>query len=181
MVQWRKKPYWIETRDLPETANGTPPRIAIIPCPAGGGGLGTAIRSLRDRGIASLVSLLSADEVGVLGLEDEERLCREAGIDFRWFPVDDHSIPASMDEFRAVVSDLHKDLRAGKGIGAHCFAGIGRSCMLVAGLLCAEGLSVDEAFARLSEARGLPVPETWLQADWIGHFAELLDGGNGPL
>ncbi len=86
-----------------------------------------------------------------------------------------------MEEFRIAVDDLQRDLRAGKGVGAHCFAGIGRSCMLMACVLCAEGLSADEAFARLSAARGLQVPDTWLQIQWVEHFAESLERRGGPL
>jgi protein-tyrosine phosphatase len=171
-------PYWIDTDGL-AVSDGNLPRLAIVPCPAGGLGLDLAIRSLREQGIESLVSLLSAEEVRVLRLEEEARLCREAGIDFRRFPVNDHSIPESMEEYRALVEELQHQLRAGKGVGAHCFAGIGRSCMLMAGLLCAEGLSADEAFARLAKARGLPVPDTWLQAQWVGHFSELLGERGG--
>jgi len=173
-------PWWIDTDGMAETAEGAPPRMAIVPCPEGGRHLEGVLRSLREQGIESLVSLLSPDEVKVLRLEDEARLCREAGIGFRWFPVGDHSIPESMDEYRANVEELRGELRAGKAVGAHCYAGIGRSCMLMAGLLCAEGLGADEAFRRLSTARGLPVPDTWLQAQWVGHFSELLEGRGGP-
>lgn len=174
-------PYWVETRDLAKTSEGTPPEMAIVPCPTGGRNLAAAIRLLKGHGIDSLVSLLSAEEVKVLGLAEEERRCGDAGIAFRWFPVDDHSIPVSMDDFRALVGDLQHDLRAGKAVGAHCFAGIGRSCMFMAALLCAEGLSADEAFSRLSAARGLTVPDTWLQSQWVEHFAESLADRGGPL
>jgi protein tyrosine phosphatase (PTP) superfamily phosphohydrolase (DUF442 family) len=180
MAAFQTIPYWVDTDGLAETAEGAPLRLAVVPCPEGGRHLGAVLRSLREQGIASLVSLLSAEEVKVLRLEEETRLCREAGIAFRWFPVTDHSIPESMEDFRALVEDLQRDLRAGKGVGAHCYAGIGRSCMLMASLLCAEGLGGDEAFRRLSAARGLPVPDTWLQAQWVGHFSELLAGGGEP-
>jgi protein tyrosine phosphatase (PTP) superfamily phosphohydrolase (DUF442 family) len=181
MAEFQLIPYWIDTDGLAETAERTPLRAAVVPCPEGGRHLGVALRSLRAQGIQSLVSLLSADEVKVLRLEEEARLCREIGIGFRWFPVTDHSIPESMQEFRALVDDLQRELRAGKGVGAHCFAGIGRSCMLMASLLCAEGLSAEEAFRRLNVARGLPVPDTWLQTQWVGHFSELLTEGSGQF
>jgi protein-tyrosine phosphatase len=170
-------PYWIETEGLRGSTQGAAPRMAIVPCPAGGRQLAGAVMSLREQGIKSLVSLLGADEVRVLGLEEEGRLCREAGIEYRWFPVTDHSIPESMEAFGATVAELQRDLRLGKSVGAHCFAGIGRSCMLMAGVLCAEGLSAEDAFERLSVARGLSVPDTWLQVQWVQHFAELLESG----
>jgi protein-tyrosine phosphatase len=169
-------PYWIETNGLKKTKAGTPPRVAIVPCPPGGEQLAAAVRALKEHGIETMVSLLRADEARVLRLEAEGKLCRDAGIDYKWLPVQDHSIPESMEEFRMVVDLLQRDLRAGKAVGAHCYAGIGRSCLLIACLLCLEGLTATEAFDRLSAARGLRVPDTWLQIQWVEHFAESLPG-----
>jgi protein-tyrosine phosphatase len=174
-------PYWIDTSGLAGAAEGATLRMAIVPCPAGGSGLSPTMHSLRAQGIETLVSLLSAEEVSVLRLEAEGAVCRETGIDYRWLPVTDHSIPGSMEEFREVVDQLQRDLHSGKAVGAHCYAGIGRSCLLMACLLCLEGLSAEEAFARLSAARGLPVPDTWLQSQWVRHFAESLENSNEPF
>jgi len=174
-------PYWIDTGGLAAAADGAAPRMAIVPCPAGGKHLEEAIQSLREQGIDILVSLLTAEEARVLRLEAEGRTCREAGIDYRWLPVTDHSIPDSMEEFRLVVDQLQRDLRAGKVVGAHCYAGIGRSCLLMACLLCLEGLTAAEAFDRLSAARGLRVPDTWLQSEWVRHFAESLQSSGEPF
>ncbi len=173
-------PYWVDSAGLAPTASGMPPRVAIVPCPPGGHKLAEAVRSLRDAGLDSLVSLLSPDETRILRLEHEAQLCRETGIDFQWLPVADHSIPDKLDEFRLLVGRLHRDLRAGMAVGAHCYAGIGRSCMLLACLLCAEGLPPAEAFDRLSEARSLRVPDTWLQIQWVEHFAESLAKTSSP-
>jgi protein-tyrosine phosphatase len=173
-------PYWIDTSGVAGAADGAVRRMAIVPCPAGGSSLFPALRSLREQGIGSLVSLLSAEEVRVLRLEAEGPICREMGIDYRWLPVTDHSIPESMEEFRQVVDQLQRDLRTGKAVGAHCYAGIGRSCLLMGCLLCVEGLTAEEAFARLSAARGLPVPDTWLQSQWVRHFAESLANSGDP-
>jgi protein-tyrosine phosphatase len=181
MTELSANPYWVDTTGLVTMTDGTLSRMAIVPCPSGGRHLAAAVRDLRELGIDILVSLLSGDEMRVLGLEAEERVCREAGVDYIWFPVDDHSIPESMERFRFVVEQLQGDLRAGKGVGAHCFAGIGRSCMLLAGVLCLEGLTADEAFARLSAARGLTVPDTWLQSQWVQHFSESLENSGEPL
>jgi protein-tyrosine phosphatase len=170
--------FWVDMSELTETRKGGLPRLAIVSCPPGGEQLPASVRSLKERGIETLVSMLRADESRILRLEAEGRLCREAGIDYKWLPVQDHSIPDSMEEFRLVVDHLHSDLRAGKAIGAHCYAGIGRSCMLMACVLCLEGLAPGEAFTRLSNARGMHVPDTWLQIQWVEHFAEsLVEGG----
>jgi protein-tyrosine phosphatase len=167
-------PYWIDTTGLTVALSGDLPRMGIIPCPPGGEHLVPALLALRAQGIESLVSLLQPSEARVFGLEGEAEAARHAGINYSSLPVTDHSIPDSVPEFRRVVDRLHEDLRSGKAVGAHCFAGIGRSCMLMACLLCLEGLQPDEAFARLSAARGLRVPDTWLQSRWVEHFAGSL-------
>jgi len=167
-------PYWVDTAGLLPASDGHPPRLAIVPCPPGGDLLASALQSLRAQGIQTLVSLLQPQESRILKLRSEAELSREAGIDHLALPVPDHSIPESMPEFERLVDRLHADLRAGKAVGAHCFAGIGRSCLLIACLLCREGLTPEDAFHRLSAARGLRVPDTWLQTRWVEHYAASL-------
>ena len=53
----------------------------------------------------------------------------------------------------------------------HCRASIGRSSLLLAALLTAEGLTPDDAFRRLTVARGLRVPDTPDQVRWVERFA----------
>ena len=55
-------------------------RLGIMARPRGGDWLDGEIRSLAEAGIKVLVSLLTADEVAELELQDEERLCGECGI-----------------------------------------------------------------------------------------------------
>ena len=49
----------------------------------------------------------------------------------------------------------------------HCRAGIGRSSLLAAAVLRVEGRTADEAWQRITEARGLPVPDTDEQRDFL--------------
>jgi protein-tyrosine phosphatase len=53
----------------------------------------------------------------------------------------------------------------------HCRASIGRSSLLLAALLTDEGLKPDEAFRRLTKARGLKVPDTNDQVRWVERYA----------
>jgi protein tyrosine phosphatase (PTP) superfamily phosphohydrolase (DUF442 family) len=173
-------PYWVDTTGLIATEGHDLPRLAIVPCPPGGEHLQSALHSLSAQGLRSLVSLLQPNEAHLFGLDEEADAARLAGINYYTLPVMDHSIPNSVPEFRRIVDQLHSDLRAGRAVGAHCFAGIGRSCMLMACLLCVEGLQPAEAFARLSAARGLRVPDTWLQTRWVEHFAASLTANPRP-
>jgi predicted protein tyrosine phosphatase len=151
--------YWIET--------GIPAKLAIMPKPDGGKHLEAAIRSLKRDGADVLVSLLPPDEAFDLGLEHERAACDGHNIIFRSFPIPDRGIPESTQAFLNFIETLHNDLLKNRSIVAHCFAGIGRSSLLLASLLRREGLSTDDAFRRITQARRALVPDTPEQLHWV--------------
>jgi protein-tyrosine phosphatase len=152
-------------------ANG---RLAIVPRPRGNEGLRDDLGELRRDGIDILVSLLTRTEAAELGLEREQAVCEAAGIEFRSFPIPDHSVPTSHRELHELAEALATERRHGKNIGAHCCAGIGRSSLLIAAVLCVEGISPERAFRLISNGRGLQVPDTPEQAEWLAGFAIAL-------
>ena len=101
-------------------------------------------------------------------------MCEEAGIEFRSLPIPDHSVPAAHREMHELAEYLATERRHGKNIGAHCCAGIGRSSLLMAAVLCVEGISPERAFRLISNGRGLKVPDTPEQAEWLAGFASAL-------
>ena len=105
-------------------ANG---RLAIVPRPRGNEWLRDDLTALRRNGIDILVSLLTRPEAAHLGLECEQAMCEAAGIEFRSFPIPDHSVPTAHREMHELAESLATERRHGKNIGAHCCAGIGRS------------------------------------------------------
>lgn len=151
--------YWIDTDS---TA-----KLAIMPMPRGGDHLDDEIRTLKREGVQVLVSLLPPDEAADFGLENEETACAVRGIKFRSFPIPDRRVPDSAEAFRRFIDTLHYDLLQGRSIAAHCRAGIGRSALLLAALLRREGLSSDDAFRRISYARGMQTPDTPEQLRWV--------------
>jgi predicted protein tyrosine phosphatase len=151
--------YWIET--------GLPAKLAIMAAPYGGKRLEDEIRTLKREGADVLVSLLTPAEEFDLGLEHERAACDGHGIRFRSFPIPDRNIPASTADFLKFIDTLHYDLLQGRSIVAHCRAGIGRSSLLLAALLRREGLSTDDAFRRITQARRMLVPDTPEQLHWV--------------
>ena len=151
--------YWIET--------GLPAKLAIMPKPSGGRHLDAEIRNLKREGADVLVSLLPPDEEFDLGLEHERAACDGHGILFRNFPIPDRGIPESTEAFLSFLEILHNDLLKNRTIVAHCFAGIGRSSLLLASLLRREGLAADDAFRRITQARRALVPDTPEQLRWV--------------
>jgi protein-tyrosine phosphatase len=151
--------YWIET--------GIPAKLAIMPAPNGGKYLEAEIRALKREGTDVLVSLLTPEEDEALALEHEHAACSGYGIKFRSFPIPDRRVPTSTEAFLRFIDSLHHDLLQGRSIVAHCRAGIGRSSLLLASLMHREGLAVDDAFRRITQARRMLVPDTPEQLRWV--------------
>jgi protein-tyrosine phosphatase len=156
-------PFWVDTENHL--------RLAIVPRPRGGDWLEDDIAHLRRDGVDVLVSMLQPDEADELGLSAERDACEIAGIVFQSFPIPDRETPASVSAFSKFVQKLQSELRAGRSVAVHCRASIGRSSLLLASLLCAEGLQPEDAFARLAKARGLQIPDTQEQIRWVERFA----------
>jgi protein-tyrosine phosphatase len=158
-------PYWIESN--------APGRVAILPRPRGGDWLGDEARAWAGAGIDVVVSLLTEEEAEHFKLADESTACRDHGIEFLSFPVVDRGVPASRIAAADLVTQLADSVRAGKRVGFHCRQGIGRSAVLAAAVLVALGVGPESALARIAAARGLPVPETPEQRQWVTDFARL--------
>jgi protein-tyrosine phosphatase len=156
-------PFWVDT--------GNQVRLAIVPRPRGGDWLEGEIAQLKRAGVDILVSMLQADEAAELGLSTEALACEAAGIIFRSFPIPDRETPPSTALFSLFLEELRTQVHAGRSLAVHCRASIGRSSLLLAALLTAEGFTPADAFMRLSTARGIQVPDTRDQVSWVERFA----------
>jgi len=155
-------PFWIDT--------STKLKLAIVPRPRGEDWLEDVIEQLKREGVDILVSLLTPEESEELGLEGEAAACNAAGIDFRNFPIPDRQTPESVREFLSFARSLYEEARTGRSIGAHCRGCIGRSSVLLATIMRLDGFSAEEAFERISRARGTNVPDTEEQAKWVARL-----------
>jgi len=150
--------------------------LAIVSRPRGGDWLEDEIHALKDGHFDVLVSLLTTDESDEFDLGAEAHLSRAHGLQFCGFPIPDLGIPQSLTAARALIDKLYVGLKAGKKIAIHCRQGIGRSGLIAAGLLVASGVDAETAFRHVSDARGLPVPETAEQKQWVRQLARECAG-----
>ena len=148
-------PYWINSQ------------LAIIPRPTGDNWVFAEMLALRQAGIDIVVSMLEDVEAAVLGLEREREAAQYAGMSFVSFPIPDHSVPPNLEAFLEFLSQLELQLRAGKRVGVHCRASIGRSGVVTASLLIRAGVPLEQAWAEVTTARQYPVPDTAEQALWV--------------
>ncbi len=141
--------------------------LAIMAKPRSGDWLEDEICGLSTLGVKVIVSLLDFSEILELGLRDEKKICESIGIEYISFPIKDRSVPESSVHTVKLVRNLHLKLLAGQNMVIHCRAGIGRSGLIAACLLVHAHESPCEAFARISKARKLNVPDTQEQSDWV--------------
>jgi len=142
-------------------------RLAMMARPEGGDALAPSVDGLATGGVTSLVSLLSSEEVEALQLTQEAARCADQGLAFHRLPIGDFGVPSDEDSFWTLAETLSTDLRAGATVVIHCRAGIGRSSLLAAAVLIAGGRAAAEVFPAIAEARGVRVPETEAQRDWL--------------
>ena len=69
-----------------------------------------------------------------------------------------------------LVQTLEFQVREGKAVSIHCRAGIGRSSLIAAGVLICSGLAADDALRLIGIARGIDVPDTEAQREWVIAF-----------
>jgi len=155
--------YWIN-----QFADGN---LAIMAAPRLDEQLEATILGWRDEGVDVVVSLIEEAELPYL-TDAESALCEEVGIEFISFPVRDKTVPDSIAPIAAVAQGLADKIATGKSVAIHCRAGIGRSTTLAACVLILLGVDGDVALDMIATARGLEVPETEAQRQWILNFSQ---------
>lgn len=133
---------------------------------------------LAKEGIRRVISLLETREAHELGLQYEAGVCTSKGIEFVSYPIPDRGLPASVSSFRELTKLTYHETAAGKSTAIHCRAGIGRSALVAGGVLLHCGFEVSEAFARISQARRVKVPDTPEQEAWLHEHAHSIAVGS---
>lgn len=151
-----------------------PGRLGILPRPRGGDWLGDETRAWRNAGVNVVVSLLEPEEEAQLVLQGEAAAAAASGVEFRRFPIPDRGVPASRESVAQLTSGILDALETGRNVAVHCRQSIGRSALVVGGVLVAAGKDPNTAFQTIEASRGLEVPETNEQRQWLRDFAAWL-------
>jgi protein-tyrosine phosphatase len=155
------------TPDLFWIPGSWPGRLAISTRPRGGDWLQDEVRGWRSAGLDVVVSLLEEEEQAQLELTEEGLLAEANGIRFLSFPIRDRGVPSSLQSTRSLLRVMNQSLEQGRNVAVHCRQGIGRSALIAAGAFMAAGLDAESALRAVGAARGLRVPETPEQRQWI--------------
>lgn len=153
-----------------------PGRLAMAARPRGGDWLHDDIVGWKRAGVNAVLSLLTRDEERDLELGEETTEAKAQGIEFISFPIPDRQVPSSETGLVRTLERLDDALSSGKNVVVHCRQGVGRSGLIATCLLVRKGMSPDAAVESVSGARGVSVPETNEQRDWIDRHAVALAG-----
>lgn len=151
-------------------------RLALAARPRGGDWLQDEIEGWRNAGVSTILSLLTPEEEESLELADEAEVAKAHKITFISFPVEDRRVPVSPTELSKALERIEADLQSGKDVVIHCRQGVGRSGLAGTCLLINAGVSAPSAIDLITRSRGVHVPETQEQRDWIDFYAASLAG-----
>jgi len=74
-------------------------------------------------------------------------------------PIRDFSVP-TQEHLGATLDEIDAEVRMGGLVYVHCWAGCGRTGVVVGSWLVRHGVEPGEALRRVAEARGLGCPQT---------------------
>ena len=81
-------------------------------------------------------------------------------------PIRDFSIP-TRESLVATLDEIDGEIAAGGIVYVHCWAGCGRTGVVVGSWLVRHGADPEEALRRITEARGLGCPQTLEQRAFV--------------
>lgn len=146
--------------------------LSTMSRPRGDDWLADELNALAHAGVDCLVSMLTPAEEHELGLQREAALASGAGLAYVTVPTSDRGVPP-LSALTAAADQAVERLLGGEHVVVHCRQGIGRASLFAAAVLVREGIDPQDAWTRLSAARGLPVPDTSEQRAFISRLLPL--------
>jgi len=141
--------------------------VSVMAKPVAGEWIDDEFSGISKYGINRIISLLERSEAYEVGLKDEEVYAEKHQIEFVSYPIPDRGLPSSVNDFSKFTKGLYHSAAKGNNIVIHCRAGIGRTGIVAAGVLLHCGFTAEQAFEHISKKRGVPVPDTPEQENWV--------------
>lgn len=130
------------------------------PCALGVENAGPEVRDLADTGVTLFLDLTHTGEL------EPYRSLVDSPARYVNLPIGDFSIP-TREGLAATLDAIDAELEAGGVVYVHCWAGCGRTGVVVGSWLVRHGIDPDEALRRIAEARGRGCPQTLEQRAFV--------------
>jgi protein-tyrosine phosphatase len=141
--------------------------LSVMAKPVSGEWIEDEFSMISNWGINRIVSLLEDQEAIEVGLGMERQLAEKNGMEFVSYPIPDRGLPVSVSEYLNFTRRHYREAAGGLHTVVHCRAGIGRTGLIAAGVLLHCGFEPKEAFEHISRKRGVVVPDTEEQINWV--------------
>jgi protein-tyrosine phosphatase len=141
--------------------------MSVMAKPVSGEWIEDEFSGIANWGINRIVSLLENHEAFEVGLGAEQQLTEKYNMEFISYPIPDRGLPISINEYLEFTKRLYYEAAGGLNTVIHCRAGIGRTGIIAAGVLLYCGFEPKDAFEQISKKRGIMVPDTQEQIDWV--------------
>lgn len=130
------------------------------PSAHGADGAASQVHDLVEEGVTLFLDLTHAGEL--------EPYAALVGPPARYLnlPIRDFSVP-TREGLVATLDEIDAELASGGAVYVHCWAGCGRTGVVVGSWLVRHGVDADEALRRIAEARGLGCPQTLEQRRFV--------------
>lgn len=151
-------------------------QLGTMSRPRGGDWLEDEAKRLVNIGAQVIVSALTSEEETELDLKNEAELFGNVGLIFISHPIGDRLTPEFDSNFKSLVDGCARHLREGRNVVTHCRMGIGRASLLAACIMVKTGVDPLHAFKIISEKRGMTVPDTPEQIQWVIKHQSTLRG-----
>lgn len=141
--------------------------LSVMAKPVSGEWIEDEFSGISNWGIDRIISLLEKHEEFEVGLSEERQLAEKNDMEFISYPIPDRGLPISVSEYLNFTKRIYHGAAAGLHTVVHCRAGIGRTGLIAAGVLLHCGFDPRDAFKHISKKRGVVVPDTEEQIDWV--------------
>lgn len=142
-------------------------KLGICHLPGRNGDLLSDLDVISAWGPSVVVTMVEQTELEAVGAKSLGTCLRDMGVLWTHLPVGDYGVlnDAQQTQWPVVSAQLRETLCVGQRVLAHCYAGKGRSGMILLRLMCELGEPPDQALHRLRSARPGAV-ETDKQLAW---------------
>jgi protein-tyrosine phosphatase len=156
---------------LPPEVTRLKGKIGMMSAPGLFRTLAQDLDDMRDEDqVALLVSLVTEEELAIIGIDALVEEAAERGIETVRFAIVDQSVPEAPAELVKVVERILAAAGRGENVAIHCWAGLGRTGLVAASCLVAQGFAPEEAIATVRKHRPRTI-ENEDQAEYVALFA----------